>query len=69
MIIKNLFRKLNYLIFLISENENQFNVNEFFENRLKIFEHFICFNFSASSNEQRHSFLLSYYIQLLHKRI
>lgn len=49
------------------ENGTQFNVNVFFENRLKISDHFICFNFSASSNEQRHSYLLGYYIQLLNK--
>lgn len=52
---------------LDKENGNQFDIKFFFENRLKISEHFVCFNFSSSSYEKTDSFMLSFYIQLLHK--
>ncbi len=49
------------------ENESQFIVNDIFENRLKISDHFVYFIFSSSLNEQTDLFMLSYYIKLLHK--
>ena len=48
-------------------NENQIILNDFFENNLKIFEHFICLSFTTDLNLTHNSFMISYYIQLLQK--
>ena len=48
-------------------NENQISLNDFFENNLKIFEHFICFSYETDFNQPNNSFIISYYIQLLQK--
>ena len=50
-----------------SENENQINLNNLFKDKLKIFEHFICFSFTSDLNRTNNSFIISYYIQLLQK--
>ena len=52
---------------LVSENENQINLNDLFEDKLKIFEHFICFSYATDLNQLSNSFILSYYIQLLQR--
>ena len=49
------------------DNENKFNLNDYFENKLKIFEHFICFSYTEYLNHSNNSFMISYYIQLLQK--
>jgi len=49
------------------DNENKFNLNDYFENRLRIFEHFICFSFAEDLNHSTNSFMICYYIQLLQK--
>ena len=50
-----------------SENENHFNLNDFFEDNLKIFEHFICYSYATDLNHSNNSFIICYYIQLLQK--
>lgn len=52
---------------LDSENENPIHLNNFLDNKLKIFEHFIGINFPTNSNQQNNSFIISYYVQLLQK--
>jgi type VI secretion system ImpM family protein len=51
----------------IAGDDNHFNLNDFFENNLKIFEHFMCFSFTADLNLTHNSFIISFYIQLLQK--
>jgi hypothetical protein len=51
----------------VSENENQINLNGQFVDKLKIFEHFMCFSFTADLNLTHNSFIISFYIQLLQK--
>ena len=52
---------------LVLENESQINLNDLFVDKLKIFEHFICFSFTADLNLTHNSFMISFYIQLLQK--
>lgn len=49
------------------DNENKFNLNDYFENKLKIFEHFICFSYTKELNHSNNSFMISYSVQLLQK--
>ena len=52
---------------LITGDDNQVNLNDLFEDKLKIFEHFICFSYETDLNQASNSFIISYYIQLLQK--
>jgi type VI secretion system ImpM family protein len=48
-------------------SENKFYLKEFFNNNLKIFEHFICFNYSTELYQPNNSFMICYCINLLQK--
>lgn len=50
---------------IVLENQNQFDLNEFFEHNLRIFEHFVCFSYKLDLSVSGTSFLVSYYIQIL----
>jgi len=49
------------------ENETQLNIKNLFKNNLKIFEHFICFNYRADLNQPNNSLMICYCINLLQK--
>jgi type VI secretion system ImpM family protein len=50
---------------LNSENGNFINLKNIFDERLRIFEHFICFSFVADSNYPQNLYIIGFYIQLL----
>lgn len=49
------------------ENENFIEVVNIFENKLKVFDHLLIFEFDTNHDNQNKSFLISFYIQLFLK--